>query len=57
MLLILPLVYIVATQPNVHELFAKRYRPDWRWGLAAGGAASLAVAQLGHYSVFQYWQF
>ena len=57
LLLILPLVYIVATQPNVHELFAKRYRPDWRWGFAAGGAASLAVAQLGHYSVFQYWQF
>ncbi|WP_419595566.1 hypothetical protein, partial [Thiolapillus sp.] len=56
-LLLVVLTVFVATQPNVHELWQARVRPNLRWALGTAGLASVAVSQLSKQSVFLYFQF
>ncbi len=56
-IVLLPLIYFVATQPNVHALFKMKFKPDWRWGSVTASAAMVSIAQLGGYSQFLYWDF
>ena len=56
-LLLAVLTAFVATQPNVHELWHNRVRPNWRWLLATTGLAGVAVSQLSQQSAFLYFQF
>ncbi len=56
MLILLPLLVFVVTQPNVHDL-AARFQPTRRWGVTTFGAAAAAVVLLGQPTTFIYWAF
>ena len=56
MLILLPLLVFVATQPNVHDR-AAGFQPTWRWGMTTFGAAAAAVVLLGQPTTFIYWAF
>lgn len=56
LLVMVPLLVFVVTQPNVHVL-AQRFRPTRTWGVMTFGAAAAAVVLLGQPSTFIYWAF
>jgi alginate O-acetyltransferase complex protein AlgI len=57
LLLLLPLIYFVSSQDNVHEMWRTRVRPSAKWWFATTSLAGVAVTQLSANSSFLYFQF